>query len=108
MAIVATLVSGLLLAVLLYQALEFWGTYRDGKRAPQGPATGLEALVGSDAEVIEQFERRGPENAAIGRVKIGSESWQAELTDGAGRLASVGDHVSVVGIAGSILKVTWR
>jgi membrane protein implicated in regulation of membrane protease activity len=99
---------GLLIAALLYQALQFISLVRSSRSTPRRSITGVEALVGSDAEVVEDFMLRGAERSAIGRVRVGNESWQAQLLDGSGRLATVGDHLSVVGVSGALLKVTWR
>ena len=106
MRVVLTILSGVVLAVALYQVLESWELFRSFRRVPSNPTTGAEALVGSQGEVVESFKRIGPERAVIGRVQIGSESWEAELIDGGGDLAQVGEHVSVVGASGSLLKVT--
>jgi membrane protein implicated in regulation of membrane protease activity len=101
----SAIITGLALAALGYQVIEIWVTHRAFKGTPGGPVTGLEALVGSNAEVIEAFRRSGPDSPAFGRVRVGSESWQAELSTNTGRLAEVGDHVRIVGASGLLLKV---
>jgi membrane protein implicated in regulation of membrane protease activity len=57
-------------------------------------ATGVEALVGSTAEVIEACEPRG-------RVRFRGEIWHAECAS----RAEVGARVTVTGVRGLTLEV---
>jgi membrane protein implicated in regulation of membrane protease activity len=101
----SAIISGLLLAALGYQVLQIWVLRRSSRDAPSGPVTGLEALIGADAEVVEPFDPTGPKSQRLGRVRVGSELWNAELVAAASREAAVGDHLRVVGAAGMLLKV---
>jgi membrane protein implicated in regulation of membrane protease activity len=56
--------------------------------------TGIEGLIGSEAEVIEACEPRG-------RVRFRGEIWHASCDGG----AAVGDRVTVAGIHGLTLRV---
>jgi membrane protein implicated in regulation of membrane protease activity len=56
--------------------------------------TGIEALVGSSAEVIEVCDPRG-------RVRFRGEIWHAECAS----RAEVGDRVTVTGVHGLTLEV---
>jgi membrane-bound serine protease (ClpP class) len=56
--------------------------------------TGIEALVGSTAEVIESCDPRG-------RVRFRGEIWHAECPAG----ANVGDRVRITGAHGLTLEV---
>jgi membrane protein implicated in regulation of membrane protease activity len=56
--------------------------------------TGIEGLIGSQAEVIEACDPRG-------RVRFRGEIWHAECPPG----AAMGDHVVVAGIHGLTLEV---
>jgi membrane-bound serine protease (ClpP class) len=56
--------------------------------------TGVEALIGSHAEVIEACDPRG-------RVRFRGEIWHARCESG----AAVGDRVTVSGIHGLTLEV---
>jgi membrane protein implicated in regulation of membrane protease activity len=88
-----------------YQLLEIWVLHRSSRDAPSSPVTGFEALIGADAEVVQPFSSTGPQSRCLGRVRIGSESWNAELVAEAIRKTAVGDQVRVVGAAGMLLKV---
>jgi membrane protein implicated in regulation of membrane protease activity len=101
----SAIVTGLVLAALGYQLLGLWHLHRSSKGMPRGPVTGLDALVGADAEVVEAFKRSGPAGPVLGRVRVGSELWQAELVANTGRPAAVGDRVHIVGAADMLLKV---
>jgi membrane protein implicated in regulation of membrane protease activity len=57
-------------------------------------STGVEGLVGSEAEVIQACEPRG-------RVRLRGEIWHAECVAGAG----VGDRVRVTAVRGLTLEV---
>ena len=104
----SAIITGVILAALGYQLLESWHLHKSFKGLPRGAVTGLEALVGTDAEVVEAFERSGPVGTALGRVRIGSELWKAELLTDADRLAAVGDQVRIVGVTGMLLRVECR
>jgi membrane protein implicated in regulation of membrane protease activity len=56
--------------------------------------TGIEGLIGSEAEVIEACEPRG-------RVRFRGEIWHASCDGG----TAVGDRVTVAGIHGLTLRV---
>jgi membrane-bound serine protease (ClpP class) len=56
--------------------------------------TGIEALIGSPAEVIEACDPRG-------RVRFRGETWHAEC----GSRAEVGDRVIITGVHGLTLDV---
>jgi membrane protein implicated in regulation of membrane protease activity len=56
--------------------------------------TGIEALIGSEAEVIESCEPRG-------RVRFRGEIWHANCAAG----AAVGDKVIVTGVHGLTLEM---
>lgn len=57
-------------------------------------ATGMEALIGASAQVIEACHPRG-------RVRFRGEIWHAECDQG----AEVGDRVTVTGVRGLTLTV---
>ncbi len=57
-------------------------------------ATGVEALAGSSAEVIEACDPRG-------RVRFRGEIWHAECRAG----AEIGDRVTITGVHGLTLEV---
>lgn len=57
-------------------------------------ATGVEALIGSSAEVIEACDPRG-------RVRFRGEIWHAECAS----RAEVGERVTVAGVRGLTLEV---
>jgi membrane protein implicated in regulation of membrane protease activity len=57
-------------------------------------ATGVEAFVGSPAEVIEACDPRG-------RVRFRGEIWHAECAAG----AEIGERVTVAGVHGLTLEV---
>jgi membrane protein implicated in regulation of membrane protease activity len=103
----SAIVTGLVLAALGYQLIESWVLHRS-TQGRSDAITGLDALVGTDVEVVEAFRLSGPAGPGIGRVRVGSESWQAELVDSSGRLAAVGDRLHVVGTSGTSLKVIWH
>ena len=104
----SAIVSGLFLAAVGYQLIQWWVLRDSLRRIPKQPITGPTALVGADAEVVEGFKRSGPTAPALGRVRIGSELWQAELVTNLDRMAVVGDQVRVTGIAGMLVKVECR
>jgi membrane protein implicated in regulation of membrane protease activity len=104
-------VSGWITAVAMlvasgYYVLEFWVLRDSSKRIPRTPITGLDALIGSEAEVVEAFTRRETGHPLFGQVRAGGELWKAELTADPARPAVVGDRVRIVGVAGLLLKVT--
>jgi len=103
-----TIVTGVFLAALGYQVLETWVLHRSSKSRPPGPVAGIDALVGTDVEVVEAFRRSGTESPPLGRVRVGTETWQAELAGNSPRLAAAGDHVQVVGVSGSVLRFICR
>ena len=102
------IVTGIVLAALGYQVLEVWVLHRSSRSRPPGPVAGIDALVGTDAEVVEAFRRSGTAGPPLGRVRVGTETWQAELAGNSPRLAAAGDHVQVVGVSGLVLRVTCR
>jgi membrane-bound serine protease (ClpP class) len=59
--------------------------------------TGIEALIGSSAEVIEACDPRG-------RVRFRGEIWHAQCDTG----AEIGDRVTVTGVHGLTLQVELR
>ena len=65
---------------------------------PQQIRTGVDALVGADAEVLEQVSGRD------GRVKIAGEIWSARSYDGESEYLP-GDSVRVVSISGATALV---
>jgi len=104
----SAIVSGLILAAVGYQLIQWWDLRQSAKKIPQQPITGVTALVGADAEVVEGFKRSGPAASALGRVRIGNELWQAELETNLDHMAAVGDQVRVTGVAGMVVKVQCR
>lgn len=62
--------------------------------------TGIEALTGASALVLEPVDRHS------GRIKIGGEVWTARSYDETETFA-VGDHVNVMEISGATALV-WR
>jgi membrane protein implicated in regulation of membrane protease activity len=101
----SVIVAGVVLAALGYQLMEMWVLHRSCKEMPPGPVAGVEALVGSEAEVIESFRRSAQDGALAGRVKVRGESWKAELPAETPRLATIGEHVRIVSVSGLVLKV---
>ena len=59
--------------------------------------TGVEALIGTRGEVIEECDPRG-------RVRLRGEIWHARCPGG----ATVGEQVTVVGLEGLTLEVERR
>jgi membrane-bound serine protease (ClpP class) len=59
--------------------------------------TGVEALIGTQGEVIQRCEPRG-------RVRLRGEIWHARCPGG----AAVGERVTVVGVEGLTLEVERR
>jgi len=104
----SAIISGLVLAALGYQLIQLWVLHQSANKMPRGPVTGLGALVGTDAEVVEAFKRGGPTAPALGRVRIGSELWRAELAATADRMAGVGEQVRVIGVRDMTLTVECR
>jgi len=104
----SAIVSALVLAAVGYQLIQWWDLRQSAKKIPRQPITGLSALVGADAEVVDGFKRSGPAAPALGRVRIGNELWQAELVTNLDRMAAVGDQVRVTGVAGMVVKVECR
>lgn len=105
--ILSAIVFFLLLTALGYSLMQLWVLHRSSRGMVRRPATGADAFVGSDVEVIESFHPRESGSSALGRVRSGNETWRAELLDGAGRLPAVGDQVRVVGAAGMTLRVKY-
>ncbi|MEW2289019.1 NfeD family protein [Streptomyces sp. NPDC047841] len=66
---------------------------RHGRRSPQ-LATGVEALKGRQAVVLERVDGSG------GRIKLAGEVWSARALD-TGRAYEVGQEVDVVDIEGA-------
>lgn len=66
---------------------------RHGRRGPQ-LATGVEALKGRQAVVLERVDASG------GRIKLAGEVWSARALD-TGRAYEVGQEVDVVDIEGA-------
>jgi membrane protein implicated in regulation of membrane protease activity len=104
----SAIITGVILAAVGYQLLETGHLHRSSKGLPHGAVTGLEALVGTDAEVVEAFKPNGPAGVPLGRVRVGSELWKAELVTNAGRSADIGAQVRVVGVTGMLLRVECR
>jgi membrane protein implicated in regulation of membrane protease activity len=67
-------------------------------RTPRSIRTGVDALVGSEAEVLETVTRRD------GRIKLAGEVWSARSMDEE-RTHEVGDTVHVVRITGATALV---
>jgi membrane protein implicated in regulation of membrane protease activity len=67
-------------------------------KTPPAIRTGVAALVGSDAEVIEQVDGRD------GRVKLAGEIWSARSFDST-RVHAPGDVVRVIRITGATALV---
>ena len=91
-----------------YYVIEFWVLHGSFKQVPRTAVSGLSALIGSEAEVVEAFTRREPGHPLLGQVRAGGELWRAELTENPNRLVEVGDQVRVVGAEGLLLKVACR
>ncbi|MEU3844471.1 NfeD family protein [Streptomyces sp. NPDC028635] len=66
---------------------------RHSRQRPQ-LATGIDALKGRQAVVLERVDGSG------GRIKLAGEIWSARALD-TGRAFEVGDHVDVVDIEGA-------
>lgn len=64
------------------------------------PAVGVEALEGSDAEVLEQVDSNG------GLVKIDGELWRARSYDGT-QVFVPGERVRVIEVKG-VTALVWR
>jgi len=71
---------------------------RKHRRQPPEIRTGVDALVGNDAEVIDHV------NGRDGRVKIGGETWSARAIDG-DRVIAAGEMVRVIRIDGATALV---
>ncbi len=71
---------------------------RKHRKQPPAIRTGVDALAGSDAEVVEQVTGRD------GRVKIGGETWSARAID-ADRVIAAGEMVRVIKIDGATALV---
>ena len=68
------------------------------RRQPPEIRTGVDALIGSDAVVLEQVD------GSDGRIKLGGEIWSARAYDGSSVLAP-GQHVQVIQIEGATALV---
>jgi membrane-bound ClpP family serine protease len=91
-------IAGLVALMFVWMAIAIV-TYRAGSRAlKRKPVTGIEALVGSQGEVVGLLD---PE----GTVKIGGELWRARS---AGDNIGVGEEVTVVSYEGQRLIVTRK
>ena len=108
MVTLSAIITGVILAAVGYQLLQTSHLRRSTKGLSRGAVTGLEALVGTDAEVVEAFKPNGPAGVALGRVRVGNELWKAELVTNAGRSAYIGDQVRFVGVTGMLLRVECR
>jgi membrane protein implicated in regulation of membrane protease activity len=71
---------------------------RKHRKQPPAIRTGVDALVGNDAEVVEQVTGRD------GRVKIGGETWSARAID-SDRVIAAGEMVRVIRIDGATALV---
>ena len=56
----SAILSALVLAAVGYQLIQWWELQQSLRKIPRQPVTGLTALVGADAEVVEAFKRGGP------------------------------------------------
>jgi membrane protein implicated in regulation of membrane protease activity len=106
MVTLSTLISAAALAYVGYVLIQWWDIRKSRREMSRGTAAGLSALVGTYAEVVEAFTHSGATMPARGRVRIGSELWEAELDNG--RLAAAGEEVQVIGATGLLLKVKCR
>lgn len=71
---------------------------RRHRKQPPAIRTGVDALVGADAEVVEEVTARD------GRVKIGGETWSARAVD-TDRSIAAGEMVRVIRIDGATALV---
>ena len=71
---------------------------RKHRKQPPAIRTGVDALVGADAEVVEMVTARD------GRVKIGGETWSARTVD-SDRSIEAGETVRVIRIDGATALV---
>jgi membrane protein implicated in regulation of membrane protease activity len=71
---------------------------RKHRKQPPAIRTGVDALVGADAEVVEMVTARD------GRVKIGGETWSARTVD-SDRSIEAGEMVRVIRIDGATALV---
>ena len=80
-------------------SLVFWMMCRKifKKMTPEDTKTGIEALVGKEAKVVEEI------NGDNGRVKVFGDEWQ--VINGRNEIIPVGKKVKVVGFEGNKLKV---
>jgi membrane protein implicated in regulation of membrane protease activity len=104
----STLLTATILVYAGYLFIQWLSVRKSLGKIPRTPVTGLEALVGAGGEVVEAFTRSDPTSPARGRVRIGSELWQAELAADGDRLATVGEEVRVVSATDMLLKVKCR
>ena len=71
---IVALAVGMILSMVFIRPL----LYKKGKKSPKGQLTGVDALVGKDALVLQQIEN----TPSLGRVQIGGENWKAVSSNG--------------------------
>lgn len=71
---IVALAVGLVLSMVFIRPL----LYKKGKKSSKAQLTGVDALIGKDALVIQQIEN----SRTLGRVRIGGEDWKAMSSNG--------------------------
>jgi membrane protein implicated in regulation of membrane protease activity len=71
---IIALAVGLTLSMILIRPL----LYKKGKKSGMAQLTGVDALIGKDASVLQQIEN----TCSLGRVRIGGEDWKAMSSNG--------------------------
>ncbi len=71
---VVALAVGMVLSMVFIRPL----LYKKGKKSGKAQLTGVDALVGKDALVLQKIENA----RSLGRVQIGGEDWKAKSSNG--------------------------
>jgi len=71
---IVALAVGMVLSMVFIRPL----LYKKGKKNDKAQLTGVDALVGKDALVLQQIENA----RSLGRVQIGGEDWKAKSSSG--------------------------
>ncbi|WP_179953321.1 NfeD family protein [Desulfobotulus mexicanus] len=105
-ALLSLMGAGLISQIFIFSAISFFCSFavrplllRFAAGKSKIIKTGVHALTGQTAEVLEAFGGPG----SHGKVKIGGEVWRARA--GEGQLFQVGDLVSIESVSGVTLQV---
>ncbi|MGH8221816.1 MAG: NfeD family protein [Woeseiaceae bacterium] len=103
--ILTSVIVAILVAVGVYELLEWREIFRASRDMPHKPVSGPEALVGRRAKVNGSFELTKNSRMLLGRVLIDGEMWNAELDRSVDDAPELGAELVVIAIDPSKLKV---